>query len=209
MKRDRRAHPRGRPVARGAALSPAELRRHTDMALLGMRVFLISLTVLFMASLVGYLAVRAQAASWPPAGAPSLPKGLWASTILLLVSSGAMQRALVEARKAGPGSLGAWLTATLLLGVAFLVSQVLNWRVLIAQQMTVRSSLYALTFYCLTALHGLHVIGGLVGLSLVLSRAIRGIYSPASHLGVRLMAMYWHFLDVVWLVLFTAMFLIA
>ncbi|MCX7016648.1 MAG: heme-copper oxidase subunit III [Candidatus Sumerlaeota bacterium] len=209
MKRPARAQRRTRPFAKAPSLSPAEMQRRTEMALLGMKVFLISLSILFTASLAGYLAVRARAAQWPPAGAPPLPKGLWASTIILLLSSGAMQRALAEARNAGSSHLRAWLATTLALGAAFLVSQVWNWRVLIAQQMTMRSSLYALTFYCLTALHGLHVIGGLVGLSLVLSRAFRGLYSPAFHLGVRLMAIYWHFLDVVWLVLFAAMFLMA
>ena len=176
---------------------------------LGMTLFLVSLSILFAASLAGYLVVRARAVAWPPPDMPRLPAGLWVSTIIILVSSGTIQFALASARRDRAGALIGAMLITTLLGVVFLFSQAVNWGWLIwIQHATPRSGMYLFTFYALTGLHALHVIGGLVLLTVVTARAFRGRYSSAFHPGVRYSAMYWHFLDVVWLVMFVLLFLL-
>ena len=176
---------------------------------LGMILFLMSLSVLFAAGMVGYLAIRLRADAWPPPGMPGLPVGLWLSTVILLAGSGTIHWALVSARRDGRTALLAALVVTLVLGVLFLVSQAANWAALMDIQVTASANLYGFTFFMLTGLHGGHVIGGLVLLAVVTVRAFRGRYTAEAHAGVVYSAMYWHFLDAVWLVMFTAMYLAA
>jgi len=175
---------------------------------LGMVLFLVSLSVLFAASIVGYLAVRSRAEVWPPPGMPVLPGGLWASTLILLLSSVTMHWALRSARSDRQVALQAGMVATIVLGLAFLVSQIANWSTLVAAHVTVSLNLYAFTFYMLTGLHAAHVLGGIFLLSFVAANAFRGRYSPEHHAGVLYSAMYWHFLDAVWVVMFALIFLI-
>jgi cytochrome c oxidase subunit 3 len=173
---------------------------------MAMWLFLAALAMLFLASLAGYLAVRLRAETWPPAGSPRLPAGLWISTLLLLVSSVTMHGALRGIRQGDAAALTRGLLLTLALGVAFLVSQVLNWsHLLTAHRLPMRANLYAFTFYLLTTLHGAHVLGGLVALLVAAQRARAGRYSSGSHAGVEYLSMYWHFLDAVWIVMFAVL----
>jgi cytochrome c oxidase subunit 3 len=139
---------------------------------------------------------------------PSLPVGLWASTAILLLSSVTMHWALRSARSDRQAALQAGMVATIVLGLAFLVSQIANWSMLVAADLTVSLNLYAFTFYMLTGLHAAHVLGGIVLLGLVAANAFRGRYSREHHAGVLYSAMYWHFLDAVWVVMFALIFLI-
>jgi heme/copper-type cytochrome/quinol oxidase subunit 3 len=172
-----------------------------------MWIFLLSLSVLFLASIVGVLVVRLRADEWRPAGAPSYPATLWLSTFLLLLSSVTAHRGLQAVRADRQRALRQSLAATLALGVAFLMLQGVNWVQLVLSGVTARSGLFAFSFYLLTALHALHVIAGLVPLSIVFGRARRGFYHAESLAGVRYVAMYWHFLDAVWIVLFALLLL--
>jgi heme/copper-type cytochrome/quinol oxidase subunit 3 len=174
---------------------------------LGMRLLIASLAVLFAASITGYIVVRTRAEVWPPEGMPALPAGLWLSTVLIVVSSLTMMWAVAGIRRDRQRPLRLGLLLTLLLGLSFLASQTVNWFGLVAADVRPGANLYAFTFYLLTWLHALHVVGGLVPLGLVTARAWRGGYSAGFHPGVEYTAMYWHFLDVVWLVLFTVLYL--
>jgi cytochrome c oxidase subunit 3 len=158
--------------------------------------------VLFLASIAATLIIRLREGSWPPPGMPDPPRGLWISTAILLVSSVTMQWAVESARRNRSDALRVSTLATTILGVGFLVSQAANWLHWIGLDATIRSSLYAYLFYVLTGLHAAHVIGGLVPLVVVTVNAWYGRYSSAFHSGVRQCAVYWHFLGVVWLVLF-------
>jgi cytochrome c oxidase subunit 3 len=109
------------------------------------------------------------------------------------------------ARQGRQKSLRAGLLATLVLGLGFLASQTVCWFSLVARDFTMRTNLYGFLFYLLTGLHALHVVGGLVPLGLTTVRAFEGRYSAASHEGVAHVALYWHFLDVIWLVLFAVL----
>lgn len=159
-----------------------------------------ALSMGFGAVLVFYLHSWARAEAWPPPGMPALPRGLWLSTAILLASGATMQTALRAARVGRWRRLRRAMGATLALGALFLVSQTVNWGVAVAAGMP--TGLYTTGFYLLTGLHGAHVLGGLLPMAIVTRRAFRGEYSPARHAGVAWLAMYWHFLDAVWLVLF-------
>lgn len=172
---------------------------------LGMAVLLASLTMLFAAGVVGYLVIRARAEAWPPPGVPSLPGGLWLSTVLILLSSATLHWAVDGIRHDDRRALRMGLTATAVLGLAFLASQTLSWFALVAAEGRPQANLYAFTFFVLTVLHALHVVGGLVPLGLVTARAWRGAYTRERHAGVEYTAIYWHYLGGVWLVLFAVL----
>ena len=176
---------------------------------LGMWVFLATLTVLFLASIVGYLVVRLKASAWPPPGMPRLPAGLWLATVVLLAGSVTIHRALRAIRLGERAGSTRWLQTTLALAFVFLFVQSWNWWGLIRLHLTAASNLYAFTFFMLTGLHAAHVIGGIALLVIVLVRSLRGRYGSDHHGGVTYAAMYWHFLDAIWLVLFAVMVVFA
>ncbi len=176
---------------------------------LGMWIFLAALTVLFLASIVGYLVVRLKATDWPPPGMPRLPAGLWLATVVLIAGSATIHGALRAIRRADQKRSTRFLAATAALAVTFLAVQSWNWWGLIRLHVSAASNLYAFTFFMLTGLHAAHVIGGIVLLAIVLARCLRGRYGSDNYAGVTYAAMYWHFLDAMWLLLFAVMVVFA
>jgi cytochrome c oxidase subunit 3 len=171
---------------------------------LGMRLFLLSLGVLFVAGLVAFWVVWSRAPFWPPAGAPPLPRTLLASTALALGTSVAAQGALGAIRRGNEPGLARRLDLALALALGFVLCQAIAW-VSFFDRSTFESHLYGFTFYALTGLHGLHVLGGIVGLAVVTVRARLGKYSWANHAAVRSTAGYWHFLGAVWLAIYATL----
>ncbi len=165
---------------------------------IGLAIFLVSLGVLFAGSLVAYFAVRATSKAW---ASPPLPVTVWISTALLLLSSATLHAALVGARQDRQERVRGGMAATTALGLGFLGSQVVAWVSLAQAGVTASGTLEGWTFYMLTALHGLHVVGGLVPLAFTTAQAFRGRYGPDRATPILLCAMYWHFLDGVWLVI--------
>lgn len=165
----------------------------------GMWLLLVALGMLFAGCLVGFIVIRLRAPEWPPAGSPGLPAAFWLSTSLLLVVSVLLvlaERAVGAGRIAG---LTRYLGATTALGIAFVLSQVSGWAQLVEASELPQNNLYLFGVYVLSFLHVLHVIGGLVPLVWVTLRARAGRYTAADHEAVTDVAMYWHFLGVVWL----------
>lgn len=176
----------------------------------GLAWFLASLGVLFAAGIVAYYAVRVPMGDAWDEGLPPLPVILWVSTAVLLVSSGTMHLALQGARRDQDAKLRWGLYLTDFLGVAFLVIQVVAWRMLYERAgAPALETLYGMTFYFLTALHAAHVIGGLVPLAITTYKARCGAYSSEDSTGVLMCAMYWHFLDVVWVILFAVLVIVG
>lgn len=176
---------------------------------LGMIIFMASLSMLFIASVMGLVVIRLRAEVWPPPGSPSLPQTLWLSTIILVACSIAIQAAIKYARAGAMKHMKFALTATFALGVLFLASQSFNWFSLLIADFKMVDNLYLFLFYLLTGLHAAHVIGGLIMMAFVLTSAYRNKYTQASHAGVEYSAMYWHFLDGVWIVLFIILMLVS
>jgi cytochrome c oxidase subunit 3 len=177
-----------------------------EAGLLGMRLFLVALGMLFAAAVVGFLVVRLRATGWPPTGTPGLPlTGLWIATAFLAALSFAFsraERALAADRQA---AFRRALAAALLLAVGFLIAQAVNWREMLAAGAVPKASMLAFGFFVLTALHALHVLGGLPPLVLTVLRARTGRYETGPRHGVHWVAMYWHFLGATWLALFAVL----
>jgi len=172
----------------------------------GMKLFLASLSMLFAGSFIGYLVVRLRAQDWRTEDLPALPAGLWISTAILLLCSLFVHRALKSIRQDNQSGLRTSLLISFILGLGFLVNQTINWLSLIEANLAPNSrNLYAFTFYMLTGLHAAHVIGGLIQKGIVTVKSYRGVYSHDYHPGVTYTAMYWHFLDVIWIVMFVIM----
>ncbi len=170
-----------------------------------MALLLASLAMGLGAALVFYFAMRARLPQWPPPGTPPLPAGLWLSTGLLLAASAVLHAALRAARRDRLVTVRRLTRAAFALALAFLFSQAAVWFTAYARQMPPQLNMYAITFYLLTGLHALHIVGGLIPLGCVAARAARGRYTAGNHAGLRYCALYWHFVDVVWLVMFAAL----
>ncbi len=179
------------------SLSPAQLAMYIGLA---------SLSVFFAASLVAFFITRAQALAWRSVESPALPSGLWVSTVVLVLLSGCLHFAQSKLKKNHLLEVSRGLYAALICAVGFLGLQASNWRAMAEAHVAVEArSLYAFTFYSLTALHALHVLAGIVPLVLVLGRSKRDHYSSSRDEGVRLLRQYWDFLLIVWLVLLFAL----
>ena len=175
----------------------------------GMKLFLVSLAMLFGATIVGFFVMRVYIPEWPK-DLPPMPWSLAISTILLIVSSGTIQVALRAAQRSDAAGTSRHIMITMGLGLVFLIIQTWAWFTWLDganiswEGETVER--FALTaFYVLTGLHAAHVIGGLIPMGLTWSRAQDGRYNGDHHGAVLYCAMYWHFLDAVWLVLYAVL----
>jgi heme/copper-type cytochrome/quinol oxidase subunit 3 len=169
---------------------------------------LTSLSVLFIASIVAYLVTRAQTQVWRSERTPGLPLGLIGSSALILAVSASVQRALNAVRQNRLTTLTRSLYQSLIFASAFVVGQLFNWVTLWRETLAAgEKTLFVATFFMLTGLHALHVIGGFVPLGIVIARARRREYSSSRYQGVLFCAQYWHFLGVVWFVLLVTLWL--
>lgn len=178
-----------------------------EARLWGMWLFIASLGMLFGASLALYFISRATVPGFL-GKLPHAPAWLYAGTAVLVISSITMQHAVTCVRRGWLDGLRNAMFVTLALGGVFLASQFAAWVHYTRLDIDATANLATFSVYLLTVLHALHVMGGLVGLTWVSLRAHRRWYSPARSAGVRACALYWHFLGVVWLILFAALFLV-
>ena len=177
-------------------------------SLLGMVLFIAS-EVMFFGGLFGaYFTIRGAAATWPPAGSPHLDaRYAFGLTSILVTSSVFMQLAVGAIRRGDQKWLVRWLTITLLFGVVFLIGQGNDYYNLATNEhFTLSTGVFGSLFYTLTGFHGAHVFGGAVGLTILLARSVQGQFSARNHIAVEAISIYWHFVDVVWLALFTTLY---
>ena len=178
---------------------------HPDLRILGLYMFLIAEGMLFMGLFVAYLTFRAVS----PGMAGDLPEldlvlpGV--NTIILISSSFVMSRGQAAIKKNDVKGLQFWFGLTALMGTVFLAGQMYEYFHL---EFGLRSSLFASTFYVLTGFHGLHVLFGLFLTLAVLWRSrTTEHYSDVKHFGVEAAEVYWHFVDVIWILLFVLLYL--
>jgi cytochrome c oxidase subunit 3 len=167
-----------------AALHPAAFAGRRRTSFVGTALMLGSWAMLFASLFFAYAVVRYHAAAWPPEGATPLPRALpFVNTLVLLASSVLLARG---ARR-----------PAMALGAGFLGLQFAVWIPLWRAGFTLASGIYGSVFYALTAFHALHVLAGLGALALT-----------ARAEGRRAAAMFWHFVDAVWVVMFVAVYLL-
>src|SRR5688572_29127375 len=202
------------------ALASGEERVHVVPARVhtfGMILFLVTLTMLFGATMLLYVILRYRAEPAHPLGSlrDALTNAkLYASTSIVLLASLSIHMAVLRIRRERWNAFFRWLLLTDVLAVAFLAVQTPAMVQLLMSQPPIPpetptlaaggtpvTQLYKLLFV-LVLLHALHVAGGVIYLAVVTRRALRGVYDHEHYTGVRHAAMYWHFLDGVWLVMF-------
>jgi len=136
----------------------------------------------------------------------TLPRILWANTLVLLASSGAIQFARARLRSGDTEGFRRWWAITTALGALFLAGQFAAWRQLAAQGVFLATNPSSSFFYLLTALHGLHLLGGIVGLFYVAYRPWQRSRITQST-AADLVSIYWHFMDGLWIFLFALLYL--
>ncbi len=178
--------------------------RGPSMGMLGLFATLFSITALFATIVIAYM-VRAQTRShWTPIHIPSL---LWASTVLIVLSSGTLEVARRAFAAYRSRAYTRWLAVTFFLGLGFLLLQAMSLRQLVLQGAYLRQNPHSSLLYVITAVHGFHLLGGLLALFYMIYRASlrtndvradlraqRGVVSVSS--------VYWHYLDLLWVLLF-------
>jgi cytochrome c oxidase subunit 3 len=134
------------------------------------------------------------------------PPLLWVNTAVLLASSVALDRARVALRNGRRDAFNQWWTAATALGMAFLIGQGVVWRQLSNAGIYIASSPTSSFFYLLTAAHAVHLIGGMAALIYVDVQALRLRLGPARRTAIDITAVFWHFLDGVWLYLMVLLY---
>jgi len=184
----------------------AERETRDDVYTGGMVLFLVSDVATFLAGFVYYAFIRV--GTWPPTELPPLLGSLVVVNTLILVASSLTLHYGHGALEAGNrrGFL-AGLGVTTLLGVVFLGGQALEYyEFVVHENFTLAGGVFATAFYGLTGLHGLHVTLGVVLLGITLGRALRGQYGPDRDTSIRTVSLYWHFVDVVWILLVVVLY---
>jgi cytochrome c oxidase subunit 3 len=176
-------------------------------SVVGMLLFIASETMLFGAFFTALFFVRVAAgpAHWPPVGfhLPVFVAGI--NTAILLTSSFTMHWALQSIKRGSRAGLQAGLVLTFAMGLTFLCTQVIEYSRI---GFSWHENAFTTTFYGLTGLHGAHVFVGLTLLGTATMRAFRGHYTPEHHHGVEIPGIYWHFVDVMWIVVYTTVYLL-
>ncbi len=176
-----------------------------NTALLGMLLFIGSEIMFFAGLFAAYFNVRAGQSVWPPDGFEiELPLAVFV-TGLLVTSSVTMQIAVWAIRRGDRRAMNRALTVTLILGVIFLMLQLYDYTTL---HFGINSGVYGSLFFSLTGFHGAHVFGGVIGIAIILMRGLAGQFSARHHVAVEAVSIYWHFVDVVWIALFTVIYLL-
>jgi heme/copper-type cytochrome/quinol oxidase subunit 3 len=169
----------------------------------GMVLLIATEAALFAYLLFSYFYVGSLGPAWPPTGPRELTLAL-PNTILLLASSGTMIWAERSARRGRQGGLRLGLLLTFAMGIVFLGIQLREYG---QASFTPQTDSYGSLFYTITGFHGAHVLAGLLMLAVIQIRAWLGHFGPRRHEAVSNVALYWHFVDAVWLAVFTSLYL--
>lgn len=180
---------------------------HPDHRLFGLIIFLIAEGMIFFGMFGAYIAFRSTLPSWPPEGTPELELLLpGINTIILISSSFVIHNADTAVKKNDVVGMRTWLGITAAMGIVFLAGQLYEYSNL---EFGLTTNLFASAFYVLTGFHGLHVTVGVLAILAVLWRSrVSGHYSKEHHFGIEAAEIYWHFVDVVWIILFGLLYIL-
>jgi cytochrome c oxidase subunit 3 len=185
---------------------PAHQSSRVDARVLGMLLFIASEIMLFGAFFTAYFFVRVvNDIDWPqePFHLPKFVAGV--NTAILVTSSFTVHWALQSIKRDNRAGLRAGLFLTLALGLVFLLTQVREYS---RVGFSPADGAFGTIFYGLTGLHGAHVFVGLTLLTVATTRAFRGHFSAAHHHGVEIPGIYWHFVDVMWIVVYVTIYIL-
>jgi cytochrome c oxidase subunit III len=192
------------------AAHPPEAHRSSRIhpQMLGILLFIISEAMLFGSFFTAYFFVRVvnpEAQAWPldPFHLPVFVAGV--NTAVLLTSSFTMHWALQSIKRGNRAGLKAGLVLTFMMGLAFLLTQMLEYARI---GFNPSDGAFGTIFFGLTGLHGAHVFVGLTLLAVATVRAFRGHFTPEHHHGVEIPGIYWHFVDVMWIVVYATIYLL-
>jgi cytochrome c oxidase subunit I+III len=174
---------------------------------LGVGLFILSEAAFFATLLITYIYFQTLHESGPDArNSLDLVRTLVFSVCLFL-SSATIHMAARGFRSGERRSVVAWLSLTVALGIAFLFGQATEYSGLFTHGITIGTNVFGSTFYTLTGFHGLHVLMGLGALGVLLLAALRGRLAEIKPAGFEAVSMYWHFVDAVWVVIFSAVYI--
>jgi cytochrome c oxidase subunit III len=195
-------------IAHAEHHGPPEAHRSSrvEPPVLGMLLFIISEVMIFGAFFTAYFFIRIVNHNPWPAHGTTLPEDVaGVNTAILLSSSLTIHWALTSIKRGNRFGLKAGMVATFLLGLTFLTVQINEY---IHIGFPPYASAQATIFYSLTGLHGAHVLIGLCALLIVTIRSFRGHYSPEHHQGMEVPGIYWHFVDIMWVIVYTAVYVL-
>jgi len=191
-----------------AARAPAHAEEGLSRGMAGMVLFIASEIMLFGGLFAGYFFVRQQAETWPPEAVEhELDVSVAAVLSAILISSSIVAHIGILGIKGNRRvqfKLG--IAMAIILGTAFIGGQIAEWFTLMDEGLTAGSTVYGSSFYVITGFHGAHVIVGLCMLVVVFVRAIWNDFTPTRHLFADAAVLYWHFVDVVWVFVFTVLY---
>ena len=171
--------------------------------------FLVSEVAFFSTLIVVYLTFLGADQSGPTPAVLSLPLVI-GTTICLLSSSVTVHLAEKSLRSGSRSAFMRWWSATILLGIVFLAGTAYEWNDLIVEHgLTISRNLFGTTYYTLVGFHALHVTVGVIVMLIVLGLALSHQVTGSKQVGVELVSWYWHFVDGVWVVVFTVVYLVG
>lgn len=190
-------------------------------SMLGFILFIASEVMFFGGLFAAYFIARADSTQWPPhdlleqmkelgtASSPNAELHLHImlpliATVLLVTSSFTIQYAVMQIARGNRTGMIWWLFISLVLAVVFLIMQAYDYTVL---DFKAGDTIFGTTFYVLTGFHGAHVAGGAIFMFVVLLRGLGGQFSEKNHEAVEACSLYWHFVDVVWIILFVTIYI--
>jgi cytochrome c oxidase subunit 3 len=198
-----------------AATPPAtHARSGISNPVLGMLLFITSEVMFFSGLFAAYFSTRAQNAAttgWPPEQFKDILNPLsliLVATVILITSSFTCQFAVWAIQRGDRNGFIRNISITFILGVTFLVLQAVDYSMLFSEGMTIGSGPFGTTYFTLTGFHGAHVFGGVLMLGVILYRGMAGQFSARHHDAVEAVSLYWHFVDVVWIILFSVLYLL-
>jgi cytochrome c oxidase subunit 3 len=188
----------------GRRIDPANYR--PALVQVGVIVWLASELMFFSGLFAAYFTLRASTPVWPPKGYILDVPPVTVATILLVLSSFTMQLGVRRSVRGSRGGFMGWLVLTFILGALFEGLQISDY---INRNFAIDSSAYGSAFYTLTGFHFLHVLGGLVGMIFIGARAMKTRrFGHRTVPAIEFLSYYWHFVDVVWIALFLAIFVL-
>lgn len=179
------------------------------MVSVGTIIWLSSELMFFAALFAMYFSIRAAAPKLWQEHTPHLDVTYAAIfTVILLLSSVTCQMGVFAAERGDVYKLRRWFTVTFVMGLTFLIGEGNEWRMMIHEGLKISTDGYGTMFYLLPGFHGLHVLGGLIAFALFMIRTTLSRFTPAQATAAIVVSYYWHFVDVVWIAIFTLVYLI-